>query len=223
MAAPKGKSKTDLSTDAKSNFGSKGWLMVVFVGVMLYLQNGTSSDGPNIVIPYMAEVHGWDQAALLNVGTISGLISIAAMFLFGIFCDKKGARLTALISLVIGGLAYIWYGNVQSVTQYAISYTLIMITCNVYAWIAGGAYLSSWFPRKKGLALGWATMGNNLSSATFVIILSFISAKASMGVATAIIGVFMLLVAVWSLFMKNNPEEAGASPDKVSVSREDLE
>ena len=61
MAAPKGKSKTDLSTDAKSNFGSKGWLMVVFVGVMLYLQNGTSSDGPNIVIPYMAEVHGWER------------------------------------------------------------------------------------------------------------------------------------------------------------------
>ncbi len=223
MAAPKGKSKTDLSTDAKSNFGSKGWLMVVFVGVMLYLQNGTSSDGPNIVIPYMAEVHGWDQAALLNVGTISGLISIAAMFLFGIFCDKKGARLTALISLIIGGLAYIWYGNVQSVTQYAISYTLIMITCNVYAWIAGGAYLSSWFPRKKGLALGWATMGNNLSSATFVIILSFISAKASMGVATAIIGVFMLLVAVWSLFMKNNPEEAGATPDNVPMSPDEME
>lgn len=46
--------------------------------------------------------------------------------------------------------------------QYAIALCLVSVFSNVYAWIAGGAYLSSWFPRKKGLALGWATMGNNL-------------------------------------------------------------
>ena len=59
MAAPKEKSKTDLSTDAKSNFGSKGWLMVVFVGVMLYLQNGTSSDAvsyTHLTLPTNREV-----------------------------------------------------------------------------------------------------------------------------------------------------------------------
>lgn len=223
MAAPKGKSKTGSTTDAKSNFGSKGWLMVVFVGVMLYLQNGTSSDGPNVIIPHMAALHGWDEATLLGMGTVSGLISIAGMFIFGIICDKKGARFTAIVSLIVGGAAYIWYGNVQTITQYAISYVIIMVTCNVYAWIAGGAYLASWFPRKKGLALGWATMGNNLASATFVIILSFISARASMGVATAIIGVVMLLVALWAVFMKNNPEDMGATPDNVPMSPDEME
>lgn len=209
--------------DAKSNFGSRGWRMVVFVGVMLYLSNGTSSDGPNVIVPWMASAHGWDEATLLGFGTVSGLISIVGMFVFGVICDKKGARFTAVLSLVLGGLSYIWYGNVNSITQYVIAYILIMLFSNVYAWIAGGAYLASWFPKKKGLALGWATMGNNLSSATFVVILTLISSKFGMPVAITVVGIFMIVVAVWGLFMKNNPEDAGATPDNVPMSQQEVE
>ena len=211
------------TTDAKSNFGAKGWQVIIFVGVMLFFSTGTSVDGLNATVPALAELHGWNQATLLSFSTISGLISIVGMLIFGLVCHKLGARVTAVVSLALGGLSYIWYGNVQSVTQYAIALILVSLFANVHAWIAGGAYLSSWFPKKKGLALGWATMGNNLASAFIVVILTFLANRFGMPMAITILGVLILAVAVWGLFIKNNPEDAGATPDNVPMTESEMD
>lgn len=209
---------------AKSNFGAKGWHVIIFCAVMLFFSTGTSVDGLNATVTGLASLHGWDEATLLSFSTISGLISIAGMFVFGLVCHKKGARFTAVLSLALGGAAYIWYGNVQSVLQYALALILVSLFANVYAWIAGGAYLSSWFPRKKGLALGWATMGNNLASAFIVVILSLLSGlTGGISMAITILGVAMLAVAVWGLFVKDNPEDAGATPDNVPMSPDEMD
>ena len=94
------------------------------------------------------------------------------MFVFGLICQHLGARKLAVISLIAGGLSYIWYGHVNSIGQYAVALCMVSVFANVYAWIAGGAYLAAWFPEKKGKALGWAAMGNNLASASIVILIT---------------------------------------------------
>ncbi len=215
--------KPKSGTDAKSNFGAKGWHVIIFCAFMLFFSTGTSVDGLNATVPALAALHGWDEATLLSFSTVSGLISIAGMFVFGLVCHKKGARFTAVLSLALGGAAYIWYGNVQSVMQYALALILVSLFANVYAWIAGGAYLSSWFPKKKGLALGWATMGNNISSALIVVILTFLANRMGMPMAITVIGIAMLALAVWGIFVKNNPEDMGATPDNEPMSVEAME
>ncbi|MFV0441737.1 MAG: MFS transporter [Lachnospirales bacterium] len=105
-----------------------------------------------------------------------------------------------------------------SILQYALALCGVSVFTNAFAWIAGGAYLSSWFPTKKGLALGWATMGNNLASATIVILLTSL-ATAFGGIQWAItfIGVGMILLSVWAFFIPSHPEEAGATPDNLPI------
>lgn len=211
------------NTDAKSNFGAKGWNVILFVGAMLFFSTGTSVDGLNVTVNGLAALHGWDVATLLGFSTLSGLVSIAGMFVFGLICHKKGARFTAFVSLVLGGASYIWYGHVTSITQYAIALCLVSVFANVHAWIAGGAYLASWFPKKKGLALGWATMGNNLASAFIVIILTALSGFGGLPTAITIVGVAIIALAFWGLTIHNNPEDMGATPDNQPMTPDEID
>lgn len=205
----------------RSNFGPKGWNLVAFCGLMLFFSTGTSVDGLNVTVEGLAALHGWSVPTLLGFSTVSGLVSIVGMFVFGLVCDRIGARKTAVIALALGGLSYIWYGNASTLTGYAVSLCLVCLFANVHAWIAGGAYLSAWFPRKNGLALGWAAMGNNLASAFIVPILTGLAALLG-GVQYAItaVGIAIALSAAWAFFLPDKPEDAGSTPDNVPMSRE---
>jgi sugar phosphate permease len=216
--------ETTARTDAKSNFGIKGWNLVVFCGLMLFYATGISVDGLNVTVQGLAGLHGWEVTTLLGFSTLSGLISVLGMFVFGLICNKIGARLTSVIGLILGGLSYIWYGNVRSVFEYAVALCLVCVFANVYAWIGGGAYLSSWFPKKKGLALGWATMGNNLASALIVIILTgFASLFGSLQWAISAVGILMILSALWGWFILDRPEQAGTTPDNKPMDKDQIE
>ncbi|MFP3154725.1 MFS transporter [Lachnospiraceae bacterium ZAX-1] len=214
----------DVSKSASSNFGRKGWTTIALTALMLYFSTGTSVDGLNATVQGLSELHGWDTATLLGFSTLSGLVSIVGMFAFGYICDRIGARWVAVLSLILGGISYIWYGNVTSIGQYAVALCLVSLFSNVYAWIAGGAYLASWFPKKKGLALGWATMGNNLSSATIVIIITALARSlGGIKMSITVIGVAMIVSAIWAWFTPDKPEQAGATPDNVPMSKEQMD
>lgn len=79
---------------------------------------------------------------------------------------------------------------------------------------------SLWFPKKKGLALGWATMGNNLASATIVLIITELAqAFGSIQMSITIIGI---VAALWAWFTLDNPEQAGATLDIVPMSQDQI-
>ncbi|MDR2741793.1 MAG: MFS transporter [Treponema sp.] len=216
--------KVIVGADAKSNFGLNGWNLIIFCGLMLFYATGTSVDGLNATVQGLSILHGWDVATLLGFSTVSGLVSILGMFIFGLICARIGARWTSIIGLVLGGASYIWYGNVRSIPEYAVALCMVSVFANVYAWIGGGAYMASWFPKKKGLALGWATMGNNFASAVIVIILTgFASLFGGIQRSISVVGIIMILSAVWGWFIPDRPEQAGATPDNVPMDNEEIE
>lgn len=95
-----------------------------------------------------------------------------------------------------------------------------------YATIGTGLLGSAWFPRTKGAFMGIATMGMTISSATLnPIILGFASSAFGIsGFFWAMAAIVAITAIVVFLFVKDNPEEAGAYPDNnQSVSREELE
>ena len=50
----------------KSNFGSKGWLMIFVAGLMFYFYSGMCTDGLNTIVTNFANAHGVNEAALLS-------------------------------------------------------------------------------------------------------------------------------------------------------------
>ena len=109
-------------------------------------------------------------------------------------------------------------------------YTVAM--CFVYGgimsagYVAGGTLVATWFPKKKGVVMGYTTMGHNLASAFYVQLVAVLIAPMVTGMAdigqnftTGIvpIGVGSIVLGILGMiFIRNTPQERGINPDNVS-------
>ena len=156
-----------------SNFGAKGWLMIVIAGIFFYFYSGMCTDGLNTIVSSFAQTHGVDEAALLGITTPASWFGLLGAVIWSVFIAKKSIRLGALFTGILGGVSFMLYAVVSSVTGFGVVTAFVNFMGFGYCWTVANALMASWFPTKKGLALGWATMGQNLASATFVPLLMF--------------------------------------------------
>ena len=208
----------------KSNFGSKGWLMIFVAGLMFYFSAGTITDGLNTIVGNFATAHGIDEAAILSWTTPASWLGLVGSAVASVLVSKKGNRITLLLTAVLGGISFMLYGVVTSL----VGFTIITALCNFFAFgycqICASALMASWFPTKKGLALGWASMGQNLCSATFVILLTALVGAAGVNGSFYIVGGLLVVAGIFSfIFMRDTPEELGCTPDNGDFSPEELE
>ena len=61
--------------------------------------------------------------------------------------------------------------------------------------------MNNWFPVKKGLALGWASMGMPICTATFVALLAFLMHTTNPMIAYLIIAVVLIVVRCDLIFL----------------------
>lgn len=210
--------------DARSNFGRLGWSMIGFSLIMYYNFAAWTADGLNVIVDSFVELHGWDYATLLAFSTPAGWLGVLGAFLIAEMINRRGARIVAVCGLIALGLTMIWFGRVKTPMEYAIGLTLINFLATGCCLNVPATLLNTWFPRKKGLALGWATMGMSLCTATLVPIMVMLFSTVGIKNAYAVVGVFLIAFGVISFFwVRNTPEELGFYPDNEPVSREVLE
>lgn len=213
------------SENTKSNFG-KGWLIIFYCMIMFWFLIGYSIDGQNIVISVFSAAH-WQElgyasdlalhAKLLDLAMYAGFIGVIAYFVIGRLCVKIGGRALSVICLALAGASYIYYGHASTTTSYFIGLTLVTIFINGAAYIGGGNLVTQWFPKKKGLANGYTTMGHNLGSALYVPLIAALIGGMGMATGMTVMGVVGICVAIVAYFIvRNTPQERGILPDNVS-------
>lgn len=212
------------SENTKSNFG-QGWLIIFYCMIMFFFLIGFSIDGQNIVITkfveFNAESIGMEgtalHAKLLDLAMWAGFIGVVAYFVIGRICVKIGGRALSAVCLALAGASYIYYGTATTTTSYFIGLTLVTVFINGAAYIGGGNLVTQWFPKKKGLANGYTTMGHNLGSAFYVPLISFLIGAYGMAAGMRVTGIAAIVIAVIAYFIiRNTPQERGMYPDNVS-------
>lgn len=206
-----------------SRFGKKGWNIIILVGVMLLLCSGVANDGLNITVAGLSAKNGWEQDLLLAYSSYATLISVVLILIIAKVCDKVDARKVIIVCMILGGICYIWYGCTSTLAGFVLSFCLASTFTYSAAWSAGGIYMAMWFPKKKGLAMGWATMGNNLSTAVFVPVLNALTLYLGISTAVIIVGIVIMLIAVWAAFTKSRPELMGATPDNIPMTQGEID
>ncbi|MBZ8144054.1 MFS transporter, partial [Rubrivivax gelatinosus] len=146
---------------------------------------------------------------------------VLGSFLIAEMINRKGARLVAVGGLVCLGATMIWFGRVTTPMEYAIGLTLINFLATGTCFNVPGTLLTTWFPRKKGLALGWATMGMSLCTATLVPLMVMLFSRFGVQDTYAVVGGVLIVFGIVSFFwVRNTPEELGCSPDNEQLSKE---
>lgn len=208
----------------KSNFGAKGWLMIFVAGLMFYFYAGMCTDGLNTIVTNFANAHGVDEAAILSLTTPASWLGLIGAALASWLVSKRGNRPIMLIAAILGGITYMMYGVVSTLAGFTITTALANFFGMGYCHTCANALMANWFPTKKGLALGWATMGQNLCSATFVLLLTAFVGIAGTNGSFYLMGALLIIAGIFSfIVMRDTPEELGCAPDNGTVSKEELE
>lgn len=201
--------------DTKNNFGAKGWAVIIFSMYAMFLNTGATVDGANATVTTFSMAFGWDPNVLLNFSTIAGLFSLLGIALFGALCQKLGPKKIMAACGILAGLSYIWYANSTSLAIYLISYCLVNFFTIGLTWVGSTTLCTNWFPRKKGLVMGWVTMGNNFSTAFFVTMITATMGLFGMAFGLSVVGILFIICGLLALLIKDYPEQAGCYPDNI--------
>ncbi len=213
--------KTANHSSTRSNFGGWGWSMVGFSMLMYYNFAAWTADGLNVIVQSFVDLHGWDFATLLSFSTPAGWIGVIGALVIAEMIKRKGAKIVAILGLLALGLTMIWFGRVTSYAEYAIGLALMNLLATGCCFNVPATLLNSWFPRKKGLALGWATMGMSFCTATVIPIMFFLFDRFGVPGAYAVVGGTLITLGIISIFwIRNTPEEIGLYPDNEPISSE---
>ena len=201
-----------------TNFGKAGWGTILYCLFMFFFYVGMINDGTNVLAPAAAENIGVEAGTIIQWNGYAGMIAVIGFIIVGQINKKIGARSTSAIFTVLAGVMYIVCGNATSLPVYVIAMALCATGMMSAGYIAGGTLVANWFPKRKGIVMGYTTMGHNFASAFYVAILtglvaSFGSIKGGcipIGIAAIILGV------IGGVFMRNTPQERGLNPDNVS-------
>ena len=200
------------TADAKSNFGGKGWLMVL-VSALYYILLISFDNGLSFIVPVFEAAHGWNQTTLFLFTTIGGWVAVAFILIFGIVKRIKGNKRVIVISMIIYLVCLLLWTFAQNIAMYAIGAIGVKASGTVFVFLGVAGIASNWFPTKKGLFMGWATMG--VTAATLIATLALPGLLAK-GIVVAF-GFFLILGIITFIltlvFVKDTPEEAGAYPD----------
>lgn len=198
-----------------NSFGAKGWWVIIFVGLLYYVSSN-AVDLLNVTTTLFAQVKGWDENALLVFSGLGGWAGVILTLIFGRWIANKGVKTPTVIFLVLFAILFFLNGRVNSVAAYGIVVILLSAVSNSINMVSTNAYMSNWFPRKKGIALGWSTMGAPISSATCIAIFTtvFAAAHGSLAQPFLVFAILTLVIAILALVaVKATPAEAGAYPD----------
>ena len=199
------------------NFGKAGWGTIFYCMAMFWFYVGFVNDGSNITAPAVAERLGVQPGTVLNMNSIAGIVGVLFFIIIGQINRKIGARKTSGIFTIVSGVGYICIGNAPNLAVYTIAMCFVVGGIMSAGYIAGGTLVAQWFPKKKGVVMGYTTMGHNLASAFYVPLITWLVGSFGVQKGVMIPAIASIILGILGLiFIRNTPQERGLNPDNVS-------
>ncbi len=211
--------------DFSGNFGAKGWVIILFSFFMFWMGSAWPITALNVIIPKFSEINGWSPAAMNNLSTIANWISLIGAAFFTWYCDRVGPKIVITVGCLLGAISVFFWGRSDTLAEFTIWQSVMLIASTAFCQIGLGALIANWFPTKKGLAMGFLTIGAIGQAMTIAKSQYYLTSKYSFVASFDFYAfAFLVLTVACILFIKSNPEDAGALPDNDrSMTRERVE
>ena len=207
----------------KYNFSARHWSMIGICFLLCLLANAVTSDSENVILPLLSDANGWDYyGKVLTFATIAGCTSIVGNLILGKICEKKGAKFMTVLSLFAAAIFVFLYGTATTYPLLVIGLIGTICFGQSISFLGANAIIASWFPYKKGLAMGFVTIGPPAATVMMVSALTFLINHVGIkGGIYTICGVLIAVAVLCIIFVHNTPEEVGCTPD--NLNKQDIE
>jgi len=183
----------------------RGRIIFLFLGLSAMLCMGTAYSWSIFKKP-LQELHDIQATASLLPFTVMLVMYAGCMPLAGAFMNRLGPGVMMRIGAVLIGAGYVLSGFATSTLTLVLSYGVLSGAGVGIAYGAPLAVTASWFPDKKGLAMGVTMVGFGLSPLVTAPLAKFLIDRVGVQQTFWTLGVgFLILLLLISFFLRYRP------------------
>jgi len=163
----------------------------------------------------LIESFRWSRAATGSIASVNGFVYSASSPLVGWGYDRFGPRILMPFGAFLIGCGLLLSGASSSLWQLYLSYGLLVgLGIGCIGFVSNTALLSHWFRRRRGTAMGAATMGLGVGILVVPVVQILIT-RYGWRTAMALLGIVVLatIVPLNAVFQRRRPEDVGQVPD----------
>jgi MFS family permease len=192
-----------------------GWRIVCACMVLMFVSSGIGYHCNGVILDPLRNLHGWNKSIISSAITFYFIIVGLVGVVVGRKVDTLGARPILVLGAIINSLGLICLGFVSEVWQLFVCYGVMATGFTGTSIIAISAVITSWFIKRRGLALSIAMTGISIGGIVIVPAASY--AISFWGIRTALvlmgISLSVVMIPVTLLFIKQRPSDVGQYPD----------
>lgn len=203
-----------METKKSSWYGSKQIGMMVYTAILFLIGTSIIGGNNNTVFPIFSEIRGWDINLINIVSGIACIMKAIGVLALAGAVRKLGPKNLTVITLFISAALLIVFGTTKSLPVFLIVILVIGFLGGGYEKNGGMTLTANWWPTKKGVVLGFTTMGIVAMNIVYVPYMPKLLGALGLGMGMTVIAIILVAVAIIAmLLIKNTPEEAGEFPD----------
>ena len=206
-----------MSQKKSIGFGSRGWLVIFYEFLALAMYCCINNFGQNIH-SNVNQQFGWNYTMVSTVYTLVSVLCVILQFAFGKKVANSGkVRIVSIIFMALSGLCAVGMATIKTSEVL----WLIIWGLAVFFSVVGSTFLVStivgqWFPRRKGTAMGIATLAFPVINGIALTIFGNMLGASHGNMLFAwmpwlIMDAVGILICIF--FIKEYPEQCGAYPD----------
>ncbi|HEY82721.1 MAG TPA: MFS transporter [Dehalococcoidia bacterium] len=164
------------------------------------------------------------RAATSAILSANLLLAGACSFFAGWAIDRYGPKVVVLLMGAFAGLSLVLTSQTNALWQLFLTYSLLLAMGTGPLYVVPMSAVSRWFIKKRGLAMGLASLGSGLGTVVMAPFATYLIASFDWRTAYLIIGLIAwLIILPLSRLLKRDPYEVGALPDGVKSGAGDVE
>jgi len=218
---------SSVSSATQGSAGSSRWVIVACSFLVLFISQGMTLGGLQVfdakLLEHLTAVSGEPISLGAFKGGLSIMFATAGILgmLVGWLCDRIGAKKLILVGLALLAVGYFQFSSVNTLMDiYIISalFGLVLVLCglmiNVYL-------VSSWFTKKRGLAIGLVLAGTSFGSAAFPKLNNWLMSFGTwQEVFNWVAWIPVIVLPLLFFFLKDSPSLSKAASDSGSAPTE---
>jgi len=198
-----------------------GWYIVAGSFFVMAINYGSRYCFGVFVIPLALE-HGWSRSVISMAATINMLVySVVAIFA-GRMLDRIAPRWIITCGAIIAATGYILTGFINTPLSFYLTYGLLVgLGAGGLGVVVCSSSVGKWFIKKRGIAIGIATMGIGFGTLLLTPLAGYIGKYFSWRIGLFVLGAITCIVGIvisQTLMRKTQPEAYGLLPDGDKIS-----
>lgn len=204
-----------METQRKANWhGPKQVWIMIYTAILFLIGSCIIGGNNNTVFPALAEMRGWDVNALHIVSGFGCILKGLGILIFARITTRFGPKNIIVITLFITAALVVVFGNTSSLPVMLIVILALGLLGGAYEKNGGMKVTANWWPTKKGVVLGFTTMGIIGMNFLYVPVMPKLFGAVGISMGMNIVAIIIAVIALLAVFfVKSTPEEAGAFPD----------